>query len=141
MADYTKPLPRIDEQTDPDSRAFWEAAGEHRLVMQRCSQCGHIRWPIGPVCTQCLAEQFEWQTLSGRGELHSWVNFYQPFHPEWAKEAPYNVSLVKLEEGPIFLSNVVECDDSELAVGAALELVWEDATDEISIPKFRPLQD
>lgn len=137
MAEYTKPLPNL-EQADDESRAFWAAAHEHRLVMQRCIECGHIRWPIGPVCTQCLAEGFEWQTLSGKGELWSWVNFYQPFHPEWAKEAPYNVAIVRLEEGLLFLTNVVGCEDADLSVGMPLEIVFEDATEEVSIPKFRP---
>ena len=101
-----------------------------------CTDCNHIRCPIGPVCTQCLAEQFEWHEMSGKAELHTWVNFYQGFHPEWAKESPYNVALVKLEEGPIFLSNVV-ADDDDLAVGIALELVFDDVTDDVSIPKFK----
>ena len=136
MAEYTRPLPALDDRTDPESRAFWAAAHDHRLVMQRCTACDHIRWPIGPVCTQCLAPEFEWQQMSGKAELHTWVNFYQGFQPEWAKESPYNVALVKLEEGPIFLSNVV-ADDDDLAVGVALELTWEDATDEVSIPKFK----
>ncbi len=138
MADYNKPLPQIDERTDPDHRAFWEAAKEHRLVMQRCSDCGHIRWPTGPVCTSCLSESWEWHDMSTKGELWSWVNFYQPFHPEWAKEAPYNVSLVKIENGPLFLANVVECEDSDLAVGMSVELIFDDVTDEVAIPKYRP---
>ena len=66
------------------------------------------------------------------------MNFYQPFHSEWAKDAPYNVSLVKIENGPIFLTNMVECEDSDLAVGMPVELIFDDVTDGVAIPKYRP---
>jgi uncharacterized protein len=132
---YRKPLPNLD---DPEYAPFWQAAKEHRLVMQRCSACGHVRWPAGPVCTECLSLEHEWAELSGRGELFSWTSFHQGYHPEWAKETPYNVSMVKLEGGPIMLTNVTGVDDAELRLGLPLEVWFDDVTDEVSIPKFRP---
>ncbi len=133
--EYRKPLPNLE---DPQYAPFWAAAKEHRLVMQRCTECGHVRWPANPNCTECLATGVEWAELSGRGELYSWTNFYQRYHPEWANEAPYNVSMVKLEEGPVMLSNVTGVEDADLDVGIALEVWFDDVTDEASIPKFRP---
>lgn len=133
--DYAKPLPNRE---DPQYAPFWEAAKGHRLVMPRCTQCGHIRWPANPVCTECLAPDFEWAELSGRGELFTWVNFFQGYHPEWAKETPYNVSLVKLEEGPVMLTNVTDAADEDLKIGLPMEVWFDDVTDEVAIPKFRP---
>lgn len=133
--EYRKPLPNLE---DPLYAPFWDAAREHRLVMQRCTECGHVRWPANPACTECLATDYEWADLSGRGELFSWTTFHQRYHPEWANEAPYNVSMVKLAEGPVMLSNVTDVADADLAIGMALEVWFDDVTDEVSIPKFRP---
>lgn len=134
MADYAKPLPNITEDVEP----FWTAAKAHTLSMPRCQDCDEVIWPLSPVCPACLGDNLEWTALSGRGVLWSWVNFHQGFNQEWAKESPYNVAHVRLEEGPIFLTNIVEAEDEALEVGMAVEVVFDDVTDEVSIPKFRP---
>jgi uncharacterized protein len=133
--EYRKPLPNLE---DPHYAPFWAAAKEHRLVMQRCTACRHIRWPVHPFCTECLSPDVEWAELSGRGELFTWTRFFQGYHPEWAKETPYNVCLVKLEEGPIMLSNMVDVTHEDLRVGMPVEITFDDVTPEVSIPKFRP---
>ncbi len=134
MTDYAKPLPNITEDVEP----FWTAAKAHTLSMPRCQDCNEVIWPISPVCPACLGDHLEWTALSGKGVLWSWVNFHQGFHQEWAKESPYNVAHVRLEEGPVFLTNIVEAEDEDLEVGMAVEVVFDDVTDEVSIPKFRP---
>jgi uncharacterized OB-fold protein len=136
-SEYKKPLPNLD---DPAYAPFWAAAKRHELAMPRCTSCGHVRWPMNPACTECLAPEFEWATLSGRGELFSWTNFYQQYHPEWGKEAPYNVSMVKLPEGPVMLTNVTGVDDADLRLGMPLEVWFDDVTPDVSIPKFRPAE-
>lgn len=134
MADYAKPLPNITEDVEP----FWTSAKAHTLSMPHCKDCDEVIWPISPVCPACLGDNLEWAELSGKGVLWSWVNFHQGFHQEWAKESPYNVAHVRLEEGPVFLTNIVEAEDEDLEVGMAVEVVFDDVTDEVSIPKFRP---
>lgn len=133
--DYKKPLPDV---SDPTWAPFWEAAKRHQLAMQHCVDCGHLVWPAGPVCTECLSANLEWRDLSGRGTLFTWTRFHQGYHPEWAKETPYNVSLVMLEEGVIFLTNVTNVADDDLSLGMPLDVWFDDVTDEVSIPKFRP---
>ena len=55
-------------------------------------------------------------------------------------EAPYVIAVVELEEGPIMATNIVmeEPTPEKLQVGMALEVVFEDITDEIALPKFKP---
>ena len=134
MADYAKPLPTITDEVEP----FWSAAKRNKLAMPQCQDCDEVIWPISPVCPACLGDHLTWVDLSGKGVLWSWVNFHQSFHPEWAKELPYNVAHVRLDEGPVFLTNIVDAEDENLAVGMTVEVTFDEVTEEISIPKFRP---
>ena len=57
------PPPLADAITLP----FWQAAAEHRLVVQRCTGCGHTRLPPAPVCPECRSAGSDWKQLSGGG--------------------------------------------------------------------------
>ncbi|HLZ71154.1 MAG TPA: Zn-ribbon domain-containing OB-fold protein [Dehalococcoidia bacterium] len=131
---YAKPLP----EPDVWSRPFWEAAQQHELRMQRCAGCGHLRFPPGPTCTRCLSPEASWELLSGRGRIWSWTVFHQLYYAGFKDELPYNVALVELEEGPRLYTNIVGIENDALREGLAVEVTFEQATDEITIPRFRP---
>lgn len=131
---YAKPLPSLDDSNRP----FWDAAREGRLVLQACGACGHVRYPISHVCPVCLDERFDWKTMSGRGTVHSTIVFHQVYNPAFAQDVPYNVSLVKLEEGPRMISNVVGVPPSAVKVGDAVQVCFDRVTEEIAIPRFTP---
>src|SRR5437870_3912507 len=61
-------LPTIYEIEKP----YWEAAKQRRLILQKCSSCGKVRFPIGPICPQCLSDSFEWSEMRGRGVVHGY---------------------------------------------------------------------
>ena len=109
-------LPQIDELNRP----FWDACREGKLVMQRCNTCGHVRYPISAVCPQCMGTDFGWQECSGSGEVYSFVVFRHAYHEAWSERTPYVVALVKLEEGPTMLSNVVGIAPEQVRVGLEL---------------------
>ncbi|WP_253849114.1 Zn-ribbon domain-containing OB-fold protein [Mycobacterium asiaticum] len=83
----------------------------------------------------------EWVELSGRGRLESWtINRHQWFP---AYEPPYVIAFVNPIEdtGARLLTNLVNSDPGELAVGMALRLVFErliDGDDEVYVPLFEP---
>lgn len=134
MTDYTKPLPEIGEE----NREFWDGARAEELRMQRCASCGHIRYPIGRVCPECLEEGHEWVPLSGRGEVYSSIVFHQVYNKAFADDVPYNVSLIQLDEGPRMFSNVVGVPPSEVRVGDRVRVVFDAVTEEVTIPRFTP---
>jgi len=133
MSEYTKPLPTITDE----NREFWEGARRGKLRMQKCGDCGHIRFPISHVCPKCLSYNFEWADLSGRGEVFSYVVFHQLYNKAFEKDVPYNVALVQLEEGPRMYSNVIGVDNDAVKVGDKLEATFDQVTPEITIPRFR----
>ncbi len=129
-----RPLPVLTDENRP----FWEAAARGELRMQRCVRCGHVRYPITPVCTRCLAPETEWTALSGRGTVASYVVFHQVYHQAFKDAVPYNAALIQLEEGPRMMSNVVGIPNDALAVGMPVEVVFTPLTQGIHLPQFRP---
>ena len=51
------------------------------------------------------------------------------------EELPYRTCLVKLDEGPLIISNLVG-DDAKTRIGARLRVMFERVTEEIVLPKF-----
>ena len=114
---------------------FWEhmkQSGEMRL--QCCSRCSAFRYPPGPVCQECLSPDYAWKAVSGKGELLSWIMFRKQYLP--AYPAPYNVIAVKLEEGPIIISNLVENPEEDRLIGRAVRLVLVRMDDGVTLPRF-----
>jgi uncharacterized OB-fold protein len=54
-----------------------------------------------------------------------------------AGRMPYVAALVDLEEGIRVLSNVVDCDPAQVAVGAQVEVRWQPLIDGRALPWFR----
>ena len=128
-----KPLPSISDFNRP----FWDGARHHELRLQRCSDCRKVWAPNGPVCPFCFSSNYRWEKLSGRGKIASWVVFHKLYHPGFAQDLPYNVAFIELAEGPRLISNVVGARNEELRIGMPVEVVFEDVSADISIPRFR----
>ena len=135
MDAYAKPLPRITR----DNRPFWEACRRHQLALPHCTACAHAFWPPGPLCPFCFAAAVEWRRVSGRGTVSSFVVVHPKWFPAFAAEIPYNAVQVELEEGPRLTANLVGVANDAIAVGLAVEVVFDDVTDEVTLPRFRPL--
>jgi uncharacterized OB-fold protein len=128
---YTKPLPRPDALTAP----FWAAARRNRLLLQNCPRCGDTRFPPGPVCPKCLAGNQDWIEASGKGTLESWIDMHRAYWDGYKDDLPYRVCLVRLEEGPLLVSNLVGRADN-LQLGAPVKVVFDAVTEDVTLPKF-----
>jgi uncharacterized protein len=120
------------------NRGFWEGCVQGKLLIQRCARCQYLRYPPSMVCPRCLATQYSWYQVSGRGTVFSFVIFHRSYHPDWESRIPYNVCLIELEEGPMMLSNVLGVDNSALAVGMAVTVAFQRIADDLTIPVFEP---
>ncbi len=134
MSLYTKPLPRLT----PDNQPFWEAARRRELRLPRCRDCGEFHFPPGPVCPFGFGDQLRWAPLSGCGTVSALVVMHRAWLTAFEDALPYAVVQVELEEGPRLTSNVVGVSNEELAVGMAVEVVFDDVTETITLPRFRP---
>jgi uncharacterized OB-fold protein len=134
MAAYNKPLPVINEETQP----FWDYCQKHELRMQKCRQCGYIRYPISLVCPQCSSFEAEWAPLSGRGRVYSFTIYRVAYHPAFQDDIPYVVAIIRLVEGPRMESNIIGCKIEDVRVEMPVMVSFEDVTEQVTLPKFRP---
>lgn len=132
-------MPKMLPKATPETAPFWEATKKHELQMQRCNDCNRYYFYPRPYCRYCMSENTEWRTLTGRGTLHTYVINQRPA-PGFEEETPYVIAVVELDEGPRLMTNIVGVDSptpDKLKIDAPVEVVWDDVSDEITLPKFR----
>jgi len=129
---YNKPLPIQDSLTKP----YWDHARSHRLAVQICNECSDIHFPPSPICPACLSDNQSWKVVSGKGILLTWGRFHRAYWDGFRSEVPYEVCVVKLEEGPLLVSNFFGKAPQALYSGMPLKAVFEDVTNEISLVRF-----
>jgi uncharacterized OB-fold protein len=84
---------------DADSRPWWDALGDGRLILPRCLRCGRCWFPPAPGCPNCGGERFEWIEASGGGSIYSWVVIARALSPAFEADVPYTILAVDLDEG------------------------------------------
>jgi uncharacterized protein len=135
LADYRKPLP----QPTPETQEFWDGCKRGELRLQRSKSTGEAYFPPRPFFPGDPDQEVEWFTASGRGILYSYVINHRP-PPAW--DEPYAIAVVQLDEGPRMMTNIVDCNQTPeaLKLGMKVEVVFDPVTEEISLPKFRPVE-
>jgi len=134
MADYAKLLPQPTTDTQP----YWDGLKEHRLRLQRCADCGRVRHYPRPVCEACYSMLVDWIDASGRGRVHSWTTTHHAFHASFRPDLPYTLLTVDLDEGVRMNAQLRGLDPGELRVGLPVQVEFERATDEVTLPVFVP---
>lgn len=134
MADWKKPLPTVVGETKP----YWDACRRGELLVQRCDRCGECQFYPRGICANCWSNDIRWVRSSGKGTVWTYTVTYQNRTPGFAEEVPYVLALVELEEGVRMFTNIVQCQPREVSIGMPVEVTFAAATDQISIPYFKP---
>ena len=135
MADYRKPIP----QPTPETQPFWDGTKVGELRLQRCDACRNVIFPPRRFCPKCTSRSVSWFKASGKGKLWSYVINHRPA-PGFEADAPYAIAVVKLDEGPTLMTNIVDCPQTPeaLELDMPVEVVFEAVSETISLPRFRP---
>lgn len=134
----TEPVPPLLPDVDaPLTAPFWAAARERRFVLQCCNRCDELRWPPRPTCPSCLAPASEtrWKEVDGAGSVWSFAVYHRAFHPSFKERLPYNVAYVKLDAGPMFITNI--SGTNEIAIGQRVKPSFEDVSERVTLVRFR----
>jgi uncharacterized OB-fold protein len=136
MPEYTKPVPVPNMWT----KAYWDGAREHKLLITRCAKCGRYTHPPLQACPQCGSEEMRPAPVSGKGTIYSYSIMHQVGNPGFEKELPYAVVIVELAEqkGLYTVSNLRDCPIGQIRIGMPVEVLFEDVTPEVTLPQFRP---
>jgi uncharacterized OB-fold protein len=127
--------PATDRNDDPITARFWEAAGSHELLIQRCRSCRAHQFYPRPVCLKCFSLELEWVAASGLGVVYSQtvvriavVNELSP---------PYVVAVVELDEGVRMTTNLV---GQPCQIGDRVRVAWRERPGHVTLPVFEPLE-
>lgn len=129
------PLSKLVPPETEISRPYWEGCQQGELRLQHCQSCDRFQFYPRRICSHCSGSQLQWKAVSGRGTLASFTIVQRGISR--AYEAPYYVVLVDLEENVRMMSSLVGCEPGEAAIGAALEVVFEDWGGGHVLPVFK----
>jgi len=131
--EYTKPLPELDGY----AKDFYGFCKEGELRFQRCVDCRTWRHVPREMCAECGSFDWVWERSSGRGTVFSWTVADRALHPDFVDDTPYAPTVVEMEEGVRLLTRIVDCPPEDLEMGMPVEVVFDDVTHEVTLPKFR----
>ncbi|WNF28151.1 OB-fold domain-containing protein [Streptomyces sp. C11-1] len=124
-----------------DNAGFWDGVAEHRLLIQRCTDCATLRLPWLPGCNACGGPEWDTVEASGAGAVFSHVVMHHPPFPAFdpsGEGGPYAVALIELAEGVRMVSNVIGVPYDKVRVGMPVQLEFLRTDPDLELPVFRP---
>jgi len=117
-----------------DTAFFWDAALNGRLEVQRCLACRTLQHPPAPACSQCHSFELAPEAMSGAGVVESYTIHHHPPLPGF--EGRPVVALIRLDEGPLMLSNIVGDDAEDVRIGDPVQVTFLRVAPDYVIPQF-----
>lgn len=134
MSDYQKPLPVIQ----PFSQPFWDAAKVGKLLVQNCNSCSSPIFFPRDRCPECWSEDLGWTEASGKGEVYAFSVTYEGVEKAFLEDLPIILAWIDLPEGIRMQTNIIDCEPDGVSIGMQVEVTFQKATDDISLPYFKP---
>jgi uncharacterized OB-fold protein len=127
-----QPLP----QPTTETAAYWAAAQEQRLVIQRCGGCGEYQFYPRAFCTTCLSDNIEWIDASGHGRIYTYTVCRIAPSPAFESRLPYVLALIDLDEGVRLVANILNADLERVVIGARVSVCFESVSENCTLPQF-----
>lgn len=120
-----------------ETRHYWDGCNEGELRVQQCTDCGNIQFYPRVICANCMGNNIEWISSTGMGKIVSFSIVRRAVSKAYEGDVPYVVALIELDEGPVMMTNIIQCEIEEVEIGLAVTVVFEQWSAEISVPKFK----
>ena len=98
-----------------------EEGTEGTLIGFHCRDCGVTVFGPATFCQSCTSFEVEPKDLGTVGTLFSYTIVRIP-PAGWPGQVPYILGQVELPSGPQVLAEVIDCEQSDLAIGMPVEL-------------------
>jgi uncharacterized protein len=124
--------PGVTEET----AAFWAAAAEGRLVVERCVACGTESFPPRGLCRACRGREMLAAEITGPGRVYSCTVNYQRWLPDL--EVPYAIVLVEFDDHPgvRVTGRLRGCPPEAATIGMTVDVGFEPGPGGFAIPSF-----
>ena len=123
----TLPAPPVD----PETRPFWDAAAQGRLMIGRCTVCQELHYPPRALCPVCF-EAAEMVPSMGKGVIYTYSIMRK------SPTGPYAIGFVTLDEGVSALTQFVDCDFEKLAIGQRVRVKFQPTENGPPVPVYVP---
>jgi uncharacterized OB-fold protein len=134
--DWPGPRPTVDDETRP----FWEALERHRVLLQRCHDCGEIQHYYRAFCATCWSTSVADLEAVGEGRIWACSTICRNRSPEWAARVPYTVAVVELAEGVKVLARLdVPAGDEQPAIGTRVQATFTEGETGPTQLRFAPI--
>ena len=114
-----------------ETQAFWDAAGQGKLLYKKCAACGEPHFYPRDHCPFCFSDKTEWVETSGHGTIYTYSVMRRA-------PVPYAIAYVTLAEGPTMMTNIVDCDLDSIRIGQPVRLVFRASEGGPPVPMFTP---
>jgi uncharacterized OB-fold protein len=118
-------------EPNPETKPFWDAATEGRLLIKKCVTCGQVHFYPRAICPFCGSDKTEWVTASGRGTVYSYSVMRRV-------PIPYALAYVTLAEGVSMMTNIVDGDLDAIRIGQPVTVAFKPSDGGPPVPMFRP---
>ena len=104
---------------------------QYNLIGRRCSKCNELFFPPREVCLKCGSHEMYDYKFKDKGSIVTYTIIRTPVSdPEGeiiekpARNIPYILAIIKLEEGPMVTTEIVDCSLDEVEINKQVEMVF-----------------
>lgn len=123
------------------TRPFWDGCAQHRLMVQRCADCGRYRFYPCEGCPDCRSRAYAWTEVPGKGKVFSWIVIHRSVDPAWQAKAPYVSAIIELDVQPGLLMPglLIDVPVTDVRAGMPVGVVFEQTDAETTVARWRPV--
>ena len=92
---------------------WYDRLSEGNIAGVKCKRCGAVEFPPVAVCNDCSGYDLDWVETSGRATMIS-LSASQRMDEPFAQYGPQLHAVAQLEEGPTFISWLIDVDPTRL---------------------------
>lgn len=113
-----------------DSRPYWDAARQGRLVAQHCTACGTVQVVPRSWCGACQSPALEWRDMELQGTVASFSVVHRGPTAAFRDVTPYVLALVDVAGGTRLMLNIRGDDCEQVQIGDAVTITFEPRGDD-----------
>lgn len=138
---------------DVENVEYFRHCAAHDFHLQKCSDCGMVRYPPGVACSNCASLDSEWVPVEGKGTVYSYCEVHHGIQPAFRERTPYMILLVELDTQKGWPSehealrvggNLTTLDGAlappemlaKVGIGTRVRMVFTDVADGLSLPQW-----
>lgn len=130
-----------------DISRFWRnLKNRYNLIGTKCLNCEEVYFPPRHFCPKCRRlSKLERFKLEGRGEIVTYTVVHASMQG-FEGQVPYVLAIVKLSDGPMLTTQIVDCEIEDVGIGMKVKSVFRKIQEDGEAGlihygyKFRPVQ-